>query len=472
MANLTLDPDAAQSSTPISSLLRRRSPQPSPTTPGFRVSRRSSVASGTASPSPLTPPSVPALPTLPPMPTNYTFGSPAGLRTMPSSEFRSPRRGDTPGSSNLDELQAHPSSSSSPLVFHKSHARSTSSGSSNSSVSRRALKNSSKPFIAKRKRNAVKRAKRCRPKTTSLAATSTLAAQGSAPTTKASTSINAYTHAPTTSKAPSTTRSSTSSAVATTKAAPPSGGGGGGANLSPNNKFLMAWPNGPTDMGKWKGGKGVAGVYSWSPSDPTQGIYPFFPMCWGFNQKTSFSKIDGSKYKLCFGPNEPNQDGQSDMSPQDGANLWKAVMEPARLGGCKLVSPATTSAPSGLTWMQEFFKLCTDCHIDYVALHWYDVDINAFKAYVTKFWEAFRKPIIISEYACQNFNNGRQCTKDETWALHTAMAQWFQQQDFVAMFAPFGAMREMQGVNADNQLMNNDGTPTALGAYYLYGSYM
>ncbi|KAG9099766.1 hypothetical protein FS749_000437 [Ceratobasidium sp. UAMH 11750] len=141
MANLTLDPDAAQSSTPISSLLRRRSPQPSPTTPGFRASRRSSVASGTASPSPLTPPSVPALPTLPPMPTNYTFGSPAGPRTMPSSEFRSPRRGDTPGSSNLDELQAQPS----PLVFHKSHARSISAGSSNSSVSRRALKNSSKP---------------------------------------------------------------------------------------------------------------------------------------------------------------------------------------------------------------------------------------------------------------------------------------------------------------------------------------
>ncbi|KAG8791400.1 hypothetical protein FRC12_009279 [Ceratobasidium sp. 428] len=145
MANLTLDPDAAQTSTPISSLLRRRSPQPSPTTPGFRVSRRSSIASGTASPSPLTPPSVPALPTLPPMPANYTFGSPAGLRTKPSSEFRSPRRGDTPGLSSLDELQAQPSSSSSSMAFHKSHARSISASSSNSSVSRRALKNSSKP---------------------------------------------------------------------------------------------------------------------------------------------------------------------------------------------------------------------------------------------------------------------------------------------------------------------------------------
>jgi len=52
------------------------------------------------------------------------------------------------------------------------------------------------------------------------------------------------------------------------------------------------------------------------------------------------------------------------------------------------------------------------------------------------------------------------------------MAKWFYEQDFVAMFAPFGAMREMQGVNAFNQLMDNSGNPTDLGKYYLYGGYM
>ncbi|KAB5591446.1 Cystinosin [Ceratobasidium theobromae] len=131
MANLTLDPDVAQSSTPISSLLRRRSPQPSPTTPGFRMSRRSSVASGTASPSPLTPPSVPALPTLPPIPSNFTFGSP-GLRAKPSS----PRRGDAGG---VDDVPTH-----SATRVSRSHSRSISAGSSNSSVSRRVLKSSGK----------------------------------------------------------------------------------------------------------------------------------------------------------------------------------------------------------------------------------------------------------------------------------------------------------------------------------------
>ncbi|CAE6405473.1 hypothetical protein RSOLAG22IIIB_02292 [Rhizoctonia solani] len=135
MANLSLDPDAAQT-TPISSLLRRRSPQPSPTTPAFRVSRRGSVASGTASPSPLTPPSVLTLPTLPPMPSNYTFGSP-GLRSMPSSELRSPQRGEM---GSVDELPVH----SSPRVHRKSHSRSISACSSNSSISRRVLKTSSK----------------------------------------------------------------------------------------------------------------------------------------------------------------------------------------------------------------------------------------------------------------------------------------------------------------------------------------
>ena len=54
------------------------------------------------------------------------------------------------------------------------------------------------------------------------------------------------------------------------------------------------------------------------------------------------------------------------------------------------------------------------------------------------FHQTFGKPLIISEYACQNFNGGAQCTKDETWNLHQTMAKWFDETDFVAMYAPFG----------------------------------
>ncbi|KAG8791401.1 hypothetical protein FRC12_009280 [Ceratobasidium sp. 428] len=314
--------------------------------------------------------------------------------------------------------------------------------------------------IAKRKRSAAKRAKRCRPKSTSLAPASTTPAYTP---TKAPTSKPAAAPTSTSSKAPATTSAA--------------GGGGGGyvnTGLDPNKKLILAWPNGNYGWEPFKGSKVVGGVYSWSPNDPTKGSgYPFFPMCWGFNQKTSFANnIDGSKYKLCFGQNEPNQVGQSDMSPQDGAKLWKAVMEPARNGGCKLVSPATTSAPSGIQWVKDFIKACDGCHIDIIALHWYDVSADAFKEYVTNFYNAFKKPIIVSEYACQNFNGGAQCSKDQTWALHTAMAEWFHKTPWIVGFAPFGYMRDMQGVNSDNQLMTQSGAATDLGLYYLNGSYM
>lgn len=54
----------------------------------------------------------------------------------------------------------------------------------------------------------------------------------------------------------------------------------------------------------------------------------------------------------------PNQVGQSDMSPQDGAALWIEKIEPLRAKGCKLVSPATTSAPSGKQWLKDFLDAC------------------------------------------------------------------------------------------------------------------
>ncbi|KAF8609289.1 hypothetical protein BDV93DRAFT_484764 [Ceratobasidium sp. AG-I] len=328
--------------------------------------------------------------------------------------------------------------------------------------------------IAKRKRNAVKRAKRCRPQSSSLAAASTSAA-GTAPagTVAVTTSISS-THgaAPTTTKAPTTTRAATTTTQAATTSVSSGGGSGGGANLDPSKKLLLAWPNGATDLEKYTG-KNVGGLYTWSPYVPANadklGI-PAFPQLWGAKQKSDFTaqvKPSGD-CGLIFGFNEPNQEGQSDMSPQDGAALWKEKIEPLRQKGCKLVSPATTSAPSGKKWVQDMLTACNGgCTFDYVGLHWYDVSIDAFKAYVTDFHTTFGKPIIVSEYACQNFNGGAQCTKDETWNLHQTMVAWFKQTDWVAMYAPFGFMHEMQGVNDFNQLMASNGNPTDLGYWYL-----
>lgn len=45
------------------------------------------------------------------------------------------------------------------------------------------------------------------------------------------------------------------------------------------------------------------------------------------------------------------------------------------------------------------------------------------------------------------------------------MAEWFDDQDYIERYSPFGAMRNMQGVNQFNALMNGDGSITALGSW-------
>lgn len=45
------------------------------------------------------------------------------------------------------------------------------------------------------------------------------------------------------------------------------------------------------------------------------------------------------------------------------------------------------------------------------------------------------------------------------------MAAWFDQQDWVERYSPFGVMKNMQGVNQMNALMDPSGSITALGAW-------
>lgn len=305
--------------------------------------------------------------------------------------------------------------------------------------------------IAKRRRNPVKRAKRCRPKSASLVSSS------AEPTsTPAAPAVPATT-------APETTKAQSTPAPVST---PASSGGS-------HKKLLLAWPNGDTDLEKYAYGTNVAGLYSWGPWKPRNadalGI-KFFPMLWGFKQEGDFkAQVSTDNCGLIFGMNEPNQDGQSDMSAAAGATLWNTLVRPLKEKGCQLVSPATTSAPSGKKWMQDMINACGgDCGFDYIGIHWYGTSISEFKAYVDDFYATFGKPLIISEYACQNFAGGAQCSKDETNTFHYTMAAWFDNHPGVHMYAPFGFMHDMVNVNYDNQLMGSDGSPNDLGKYYLY----
>lgn len=91
-----------------------------------------------------------------------------------------------------------------------------------------------------------------------------------------------------------------------------------------------------------------------------------------------------------------------------------------------------------------------------MGIHWYDTTLKKFQDYVELWHTTFNMPIFITEYALQvccfpclilfcvltvlqNFNGGAQPSFDQVVTFHKQAAAWLEQQDYVELYAPFGA---------------------------------
>jgi mono/diheme cytochrome c family protein len=215
----------------------------------------------------------------------------------------------------------------------------------------------------------------------------------------------------------------------------------------------------------------VGFIYSWSPWKPAGsdelGI-EFIPMLWGWKQLGDFKNIVGPGFaRRALGPNEPDHGEQSAMSPQSAVDLWWQAMEPLKQHGYELISPATTSAPDGKVWLQQFVAACGGCHIDSIAVHWYGTDPQAFIAYLEDHHNTFGRNIYVTEWACQNFGGGPQCDQGQVENFMNTVTAYMDNTPWVTAYFAFGVMHDMVGVNPLNQLMAPNGGPTALGWNYL-----
>jgi hypothetical protein len=240
---------------------------------------------------------------------------------------------------------------------------------------------------------------------------------------------------------------------------------------SASGKKGLAWPNGDADLHHWAS---VNWIYTWSPDCPASAKdlnIECVPMMWGWKDVDHFKDVtsrDGYA-RIALGMNEPNQFDQSSISPEDGARLWKDTLEPLKQKGYRLGSPSTTSAPSGKQWIKDFFKACNGgCSVDFITLHWYDKGVQKFKDYVTDFHDTFNMNIWVTEYACQDFNGGEQCSEGEIWNFLQETVQWMEATPWIERYAWFGAMRDMTNVNYLDQIMDpSSGGANNLGKAYL-----
>ncbi|KAH0839655.1 glycosyl hydrolase catalytic core-domain-containing protein [Lanmaoa asiatica] len=261
--------------------------------------------------------------------------------------------------------------------------------------------------------------------------------------------------------APSTTSSSSAAPTSTPIS----------ASTNTLKKMGLAWPNGDASYLSNFDLPNVGFLYTWSPYLPTSlpsGIEGI-PMLWGYDQISEFQSLVVQGYaKYVLGMNEPEQPSQSNMSPQDGVNLWMQYINPLKDQGYYLISPACTNSDAGLAWYQQFFSLCQSqgCHVDAIAFHAYSVDAQSIIDFATQLHNTYNMDIYMTEFADQNFSGtGGQASMDEVWNFAGTIMNFVNATPWFVGAAPFGVMYDLQGVNPDNSLLSN-GYPTSLGSFY------
>jgi len=254
-------------------------------------------------------------------------------------------------------------------------------------------------------------------------------------------------------------------------------------------KVGVAWPFTGTGTnpnlwslagGTW--GSKISWIYTWSPDQDqtSQQIgLEFVPMLWGQKQVTDFqNRLNAGSFdqaQAILGFNEPERSDQANLSPSAAVALWNQVMinqVKARLPHVRLGAPAVSSDPSiGKPWLTQFLQLCTNCQIDFIPIHWYGSDPNAFISYVEDIHNTFGKNIWVTEWAYTTFSA---CNPSSQAAMNTVFSFMGQTSIFldetasyVERYSWFGAVTSTSSdLECSVLITSNGASATALGGQY------
>ena len=227
-------------------------------------------------------------------------------------------------------------------------------------------------------------------------------------------------------------------------------------------------------------GERMSWFYDWSTSSPesVRGIYQsqsidFTPMLWGINSNENnmrqyLDNNPGVKYLLGF--NEPTHLNQANLTPQEAAEAWPILEAIADDYNLQLVSPAVGNSTLYGAWeyLDAFFQACTDCRVDFIAVHKYGKDVERFKEFIRESYQ-YGKPIWVTEWAGNGGGGGT--SWPETSDIHmnymAETTRWLESQDNVFRYAWFvGRNKEGIGNFPYNGLLGENGETTALGETY------
>ncbi|MBI9039927.1 glycosyl hydrolase [Lutibacter sp.] len=171
--------------------------------------------------------------------------------------------------------------------------------------------------------------------------------------------------------------------------------------------------------------------YNWGaqPDNAIRSTYQnynvdFTPMAWngtGISAVNNWVNQD-SKVKYILGFNEPNFKDQANMTPSQAATAWPAFQSIAKSHNLKTVGPAVnycgncvsengTTYTNAFKYLDDFFAACTDCEVDYIALHWYGSG-NSIVGYINDA-RKYNKPIWVTEFASWDYSNPVQSVEEQ-----------------------------------------------------------
>jgi hypothetical protein len=245
------------------------------------------------------------------------------------------------------------------------------------------------------------------------------------------------------------------------------GGGTGGSGGAPTNcKKGIAANTAPGPAFS----PAITWWYNWAmqTSAPNVGV-EFVPMVWGSGSLNA-NVPSGSLFLLGF--NEPNFHAQANLTAQEAANLWPQIeAKAAAAGNIPIVGPGMNfcgpaqncNGTNPYQYYKDFFAACTNCKVDYVAVHWYNCDLPSLRGYIDgngaglEGFVQFGKPIWLTEFSCPPQNSVA-----ENEAYMRAAIPYLEDNPNVFRYSWFSA-----GPIPNARLINGDGTPTALGDVYI-----
>ena len=197
----------------------------------------------------------------------------------------------------------------------------------------------------------------------------------------------------------------------------------------------------------------------------------FVPMIWGaadMKYVRTPGYLDGADTLLTF--NEPNHDGQANLSVSKALSYWPELMAT----GLRLGSPAaTTSSTLGQgSWLQSFMSQADALgyRVDFMAVHYYTTDpsITKFKAFLEQVYATYQRPIWVTEWALADWNNPNRFSAEQQAEFFKAATLMMDDLPFVERHAWFGTYEELDISHLNSQLIGEDDSLSDVGSVFAW----